>query len=302
MLGVILDNFDKDIVEHAISIWSAERTYNIGEPCYYGGSLYFSLQGGNVGHEVSETEYWQVLMGQASGGSGTVGVNLTLPLTGWEEKNGALTQDFPVENMVEDNLILVSATTENDDFNKVKLVVSGENKVTVILNEALKESIQIKLIVLADDGSSLDVNFKNEVKKTIEELKKSVSDGKSSIASAITSKGVATETDASFEVLAGNIEKIPSVSAFAETYTNIQAIANKKITCGFEPTTVIVCLTSGYDNGIPFAIYRNGETYRDYSGTMYKLTGNQGIIVGPTGFTIPNIITNNLQISVFACK
>ena len=48
----------------------------------------------------------------------------------------------------------------------------------------------------------------------IEELKKSVSDGKSSVAGAITGMGVATAADASFETMAENVENIkPTVNA-----------------------------------------------------------------------------------------
>lgn len=44
----------------------------------------------------------------------------------------------------------------------------------------------------------------------ITQVKKSVSDGKSKVASAITDKGVATEATDTFDVMAGNIGKIPT--------------------------------------------------------------------------------------------
>ncbi|MCI8337900.1 MAG: hypothetical protein HFH62_04325 [Lachnospiraceae bacterium] len=49
--------------------------------------------------------------------------------------------------------------------------------------------------------------------KDLNDLKKSVSDGKSAVASAITEMGVSTESDAAFETMAGNVEKIkPSIT------------------------------------------------------------------------------------------
>ena len=50
----------------------------------------------------------------------------------------------------------------------------------------------------------------NSIKSEITELKKSVSDGKSLVASAITNKGVETESDATYETMATNINNIRS--------------------------------------------------------------------------------------------
>lgn len=50
--------------------------------------------------------------------------------------------------------------------------------------------------------------------KEMEEVKKSVSDGKSKVASAITDKGVATEATDTFDVMANNIRKISSGGNF----------------------------------------------------------------------------------------
>ena len=47
-----------------------------------------------------------------------------------------------------------------------------------------------------------------ELNKTVDTLKKSVSDGKTKVANAITDKGVETATDATFDVMAENISKI----------------------------------------------------------------------------------------------
>lgn len=61
----------------------------------------------------------------------------------------------------------------------------------------------------------LDVNSNNTianatVTKEINELKKSVSDGKNKLAGAITTKGIETASADSFDTMAENIEKISS--------------------------------------------------------------------------------------------
>jgi DNA-binding transcriptional regulator YbjK len=45
-------------------------------------------------------------------------------------------------------------------------------------------------------------------KEELEEVKKSVSDGKAAVANAITAKGIETATDATFEQMATNVESI----------------------------------------------------------------------------------------------
>lgn len=51
-----------------------------------------------------------------------------------------------------------------------------------------------------------------ETKKELDECLKSVSDGKTAVAAAITGQGVATEADASFDAMANNIASIQNVS------------------------------------------------------------------------------------------
>ena len=52
-------------------------------------------------------------------------------------------------------------------------------------------------------------------------LKKSVSDGKSAVASAITEKGVSTSSDATFQTIANNISQIPSNDVIFVTGANM---------------------------------------------------------------------------------
>lgn len=60
------------------------------------------------------------------------------------------------------------------------------------------------------------------VNTAIEEVKKSVSDGKSTVASAITNMGVSTASDATFATMATNVKKIfPTPTQFAAKYKNV---------------------------------------------------------------------------------
>lgn len=60
------------------------------------------------------------------------------------------------------------------------------------------------------DGENLINKEVTELKQELEETKKSVSDGKTKVATAITDKGVATESTDNFDTMAENIEKISS--------------------------------------------------------------------------------------------
>ncbi len=57
-------------------------------------------------------------------------------------------------------------------------------------------------------GYAADMTVVNELYGNLDELKKSVADGKALIASAITRKGIATAPDADFKTIAANIDRI----------------------------------------------------------------------------------------------
>lgn len=61
---------------------------------------------------------------------------------------------------------------------------------------------------ISEQLSNYYSNYHYLISSEMNELKKSVADGKASIASAITGKGVSTAADASFATMAGNIDKI----------------------------------------------------------------------------------------------
>lgn len=76
------------------------------------------------------------------------------------------------------------------------------------INYILKSSDIVNNLITTKEGYALDARQGETLDGKITELKKSVSDGKSAIASAITNEGVSTASDASFETMVENIGKI----------------------------------------------------------------------------------------------
>lgn len=86
----------------------------------------------------------------------------------------------------------------NDKTTGATNLISGSERSDAALDKTSKNSIQNKVVAEKID----------EIENTINGIKKSVSDGKTLVATAITSKGVATESTDSFEVMANNIQNI----------------------------------------------------------------------------------------------
>lgn len=76
------------------------------------------------------------------------------------------------------------------------------------INYILKSSDIVNNLVTTKEGYALDARQGEALDGKITELKKSVSDGKSAIASAITNAGVSTASDASFATMVENIGNI----------------------------------------------------------------------------------------------
>lgn len=86
----------------------------------------------------------------------------------------------------------------NDKTTGVTNLISGSERPDAALDKTSKNSIQNKVVAEKID----------EIENTINGIKKSVSDGKTLVATAITSKGVATESTDTFDTMAENIGKI----------------------------------------------------------------------------------------------
>lgn len=100
----------------------------------------------------------------------------------------------------------------NDKTTGATTLLSGSERPDAALDKTSKNSVQNKIIT----------EKINEIENTIDEVKKSVSDGKTLVATAITSKGVATENTDSFEVMAENIQNIKGeVSKKGRIFTDV---------------------------------------------------------------------------------
>ena len=75
------------------------------------------------------------------------------------------------------------------------------------IQELQNNAVDISIDEALDENSTKPVQNK-VITKEINEIKKSVSDGKSKVANAITGKGVATEVTDTFDVIAENVGKI----------------------------------------------------------------------------------------------
>lgn len=102
------------------------------------------------------------------------------------------------------------------------------------------------------------------VNKTVNTLKKSVSDGKTKVANAITDKGVETATDATFDVMAENISKIETCGG--ELHGATLAVSTEESTLFGQTVTLTlngasVGSTVFADNGTCSFVVQNPGTY-----------------------------------------
>ena len=75
----------------------------------------------------------------------------------------------------------------------------------------------------------------------MQQIKKSVSDGKALVAAAITRKNVATDSAASFQIMADNIDKLRNYDKYYRvqcgaysSYNNAKALADRLKAAGFD--------------------------------------------------------------------
>lgn len=144
----------------------------------------------------------------------TENFNLNLP-----ETTDQFRVDHQNENMrkIDEELIRNASQMEAgrmtaEDKKKLDGIDAGANN-TVVDSELSTESenpVQNKVIANELENIKSDVSTTYLTKTEGEEIKKSVSDGKSEVASSITTMGVATAADATFHTMATNILAIES--------------------------------------------------------------------------------------------
>ena len=147
-----------------------------------------------------------------------------------------------------------------DDSNTAKL-----DKTSVVNNHLTSEegyALDARQANPNVDGS-LGAQIK-AVNETVNTLKKSVSDGKTKVANAITDKGVETATDATFDVMAENISKIETGGG--ELHGATLAVSTEESTLFGQTVTLTlngasVGSTVFADNGTCSFVVQNPGTY-----------------------------------------
>ena len=115
--------------------------------------------------------------------------------------------------------------------------------------------------------------IKKYVDDETNKLKKSVSDGKTKVANAITDKGVETATDATFDVMAENISKIETGGG--ELHGATLAVSTAESTLFGQTVTLTldgasVATTVFADNGTCSFVVQNPGTYTITCGEAHK--------------------------------
>lgn len=152
-------------------------------------------------------------------------------------------------------------------------------------------------LVTTEEGYALDARQGEALDGKITELKKSVSDGKSAIASAITNAGVSTASDASFATMSSNIAKVRTDTTYTDKshiiYGETAYVQGKKVTGTMPSYRGNIWYFGGFANFI------DNENYSMWTGgrcslylavirhikMTFSLTGSSGNNNAPTTST-----------------
>ena len=123
-----------------------------------------------------------------------------------------------------------TGTNENLASNVADILSNVEK----MQNTKLDKNRIVNSLVTTEEGYALDARQGEALDGKITELKKSVSDGKSAIASAITNAGVSTASDASFANMSSNIAKVRTDTTYTDKshiiYGETAYVRGKKVT------------------------------------------------------------------------
>lgn len=145
-----------------------------------------------------------------------------------------------------------------DDVNKVwNLLFFRTNAKSV--DAADGKTLETKIGKI--NGITSDINGESDSIaasiKCVNALKKSVSDGKSTVASAITAKGVSTAADATFATMATNIRNIKTtgkVRIYTDIITGVAGTKNMKIYYKIEDNEPVLIHSIGFPENHPYAV------------------------------------------------
>lgn len=149
-------------------------------------------------------------------------------------------------------------------------------------------------LVTTEEGYALDARQGEALDGKITELKKSVSDGKSAIASAITNAGVSTASDASFANMSSNIAKVRTDTTYTDKthiiYGETAYVQGKKVTGtmpSYKDTDIYYfgeyCNIIGNDS-LPMSKWGRCSLYGVYIKRLnmtFNLTGSNGSATTP---------------------
>lgn len=162
--------------------------------------------------------------------------------------------DVPVNAVFTDTTYSDATTSAHglmSPADKTKLNKIGSN---VSIGSRITIASGTSISGVANNLTTTGVNFVLDARQgkalndKIEELKKSVTDGKSAIASAITTKGVSTASDASFATMASNIKNIST----GLSTSDIVELSKNCSTPNLMISSVTTIINAGYPNGSPF--------------------------------------------------
>lgn len=183
------------------------------------------------------------------------------------------------------NSATVNGHTVNSDVpSGAKFTDTTYNDATTSAHGLMTPAMVSKLNGIADGAnktivdSALDASSENPVQNKviageINTLKKSVSDGKTKVANAITDKGVETATDATFDVMAENISKIETGGgelhgATLAVSTSDSELFGQTVTLTFNGASVGSTVFA--DNGTCSFVVQNPGTYAITCGEIRK--------------------------------
>ena len=122
------------------------------------------------------------------------------------------------------------------------------------------------------------------------ELKTSVSEGKALVAAAVTDKGVSTAADATFALIAENIESLETNKVWIGTVSSAYNSTSITITCGFKPKACVAAMfNQSFYEGVVCLAWDGTTAYYQYgveeSGDDTLSGGTVTATVTDTGIT-----------------
>lgn len=163
------------------------------------------------------------------------------------------------------------------------LVSTSDNKLNINGNAATAAKA-------TQDSSGNVITTTYATKTELNEIKKSVSDGKTLVANAITAKGVTTATDAAFQTMAGNIAKL-------ETGANVDNLFNMQVSTYTAYPSYTSNYTTASQTNWGTASASNSLTFLGSTFTAWSLAFTTNLKEG----TVGTLATNNISSITMCC-